>query len=153
MCRHGQNVVACSGCSFIFWVNSIFTTRTIQTLYLLQFNPIYTHHMRHHQCAFSAFGNFDNDNYNKSRPSARSLGLLFPVNITVMPTLIAITLPNLERGTLSYCQNLHSLMSRPAVYPSLMIFLLKLVWLLINLPLTNIMDIVAFTSPNKCNII
>lgn len=94
---------------------------------------------------FSACGNFDTDNYNKSRSSAGSLVLLFLVNITPTPvTVIAITVPNLKRGTLSYCSDLHSLMTEPVAQPSLMIFLLKLVWLLINFPLTNIMDIVAF---------
>lgn len=108
----------------------------------LQFILMYTHHLRHIQCAFSAHGNVDTDNYNKSRPSAESSACSFisgkhysKANINCYNCANSFS-----RGTLSYCHNLHSLMSRSAAHPSLT---LKLAWLLINFPLTNIMDIVA----------
>lgn len=87
--------MACWACPMTFWVNSIFFFTNCKCGTPVK-PYLYT------SCAFPAYGNFDTDNFSKSRPSAESFVLLFPVNSTVKPMLIATSMPNLEREELCH---------------------------------------------------
>lgn len=65
----------------------------------LQFILMYAHHLRHIQCVL--FPHMEmltlTITFNPGQVLNQVLVLLFPVNITVKPTLIAITVPTLSR--------------------------------------------------------